>query len=140
MKDFQKAKINQNIHILLTSKGLKVKSKLTYKFMIRKFTEYEKLRKEYYDTNKKPNEVKKVVKPWGYELWMADKSNSKFALKKIFIKAPHQSSIQFHETKEESIFIASGKGRLHYSDDKIDIENLKKIYIQKKKSIALLRV
>ena len=44
--------------------------------------------------------IKKVVKPWGYELWMADETNSKYAFKKIFIKAPHQSSIQFHETKE----------------------------------------
>lgn len=69
--------------------------------------------------------TKKVEKPWGYELWFADKSNSKFAFKKIFIKAPYQSSIQFHEIKEETIFIASGKGKLHYSDDKIDIEKFK---------------
>ena len=70
-------------------------------------------------------DIKKVVKPWGYELWMADETNSKYAFKKIFIKAPHQSSIQFHETKEESIFISSGKGKLHYSDEKIDIEKFK---------------
>ena len=88
---------------------------------------------------KKPNEVKKVVKPWGYELWMADKSNSKFALKKIFIKAPHQSSIQFHETKEESIFIASGKGRLHYSDDKIDIEKFKKNLYSKEEIDSIIK-
>ena len=56
--------------------------------------------------------IKKVNKPWGYELWMADETNSKFAFKKIFIKAPYQSSIQFHEVKEEAIFIASGKGKL----------------------------
>jgi hypothetical protein len=74
---------------------------------------------------KKLSEIKKVKKPWGYELWMADKSNSKFALKKIFIKAPYQSSIQFHEQKEESIFISSGKGKLHYSDDPIDISKFK---------------
>ena len=74
---------------------------------------------------KKLSDIKKVTKPWGYELWMADKSNSKFALKKIFIKAPYQSSIQFHEQKEESIFISSGKGKLHYSDDPIDIKKFK---------------
>ena len=50
---FSKSKNKSEYSYLLTSKGLKVKSKLTYKFMIRKFTEYEKLRKEYYDTNKK---------------------------------------------------------------------------------------
>ena len=37
---------------------------------------------------KKSSEIKKVTKPWGYELWMADKSNSKFALKKNFYKSP----------------------------------------------------
>tara|TARA_A100001011_G_C14164205_1_gene779588 strand:- start:424 stop:885 length:462 start_codon:yes stop_codon:yes gene_type:complete len=72
------------------------------------------------------NNVKKVMKPWGYELWMADQTNSKFAFKKIFIRAPYQSSIQFHEVKEESIFISSGKGILHYSDEKIDIEKFKR--------------
>ena len=75
---------------------------------------------------KKSDDIKKVIKPWGYEMWMADQNNNKFALKKIFIKAPYQSSIQFHEYKEESIFIQSGKGILHYSDDKIDIEKFKK--------------
>lgn len=71
------------------------------------------------------NNIKKVNKPWGYELWMADETNSKFAFKKIFIKAPYQSSIQFHEIKEETIFIASGKGKLHFSNDKIDINKFK---------------
>ena len=50
---FSKSKNKSEYSYLLTSKGLKVKSKLTYKFMIRKFSEYEKLKKEYYDTNKK---------------------------------------------------------------------------------------
>ncbi len=75
---------------------------------------------------KNSNQIKKVTKPWGYEMWMADKTNNKFALKKIFIKAPYQSSIQFHEFKEESIFIQSGKGRLHYSNEKININKFKK--------------
>ena len=69
--------------------------------------------------------IKKVNKPWGYELWMADETNSKFAFKKIFIKAPYQSSFQFHEVKEETIYIASGHGILHYSNNKIDIEKFK---------------
>ena len=69
--------------------------------MIRKFTEYEKLRKEYYDTNKKPNEVKKVVKPWGYELWMADKSNSKFALKKFLLRRHINQVFNFTKPKRK---------------------------------------
>ena len=70
--------------------------------------------------------IKKVQKPWGYELWLEDQENKdRFAFKKIFIKAPYQSSIQFHEVKEETIYIASGHGILHYSNDKIDIEKFK---------------
>lgn len=77
-------------------------------------------------TIKTENKIKKVTKPWGYELWLADEDNKdKFAFKKIFIKAPYQSSYQFHEIKEETIFIASGHGILHYSDEKIDIEKFK---------------
>ena len=35
------------------------------------------------------DKVKKVSKPWGYELWLAsDHNDSKYALK-IFIKSPH---------------------------------------------------
>ena len=72
-------------------------------------------------------EVKKVTKPWGYEIWFAEPGNGdKFALKKIFIKAPHQSSFQFHEKKEETIFISEGTGVLHYSNKKIDIDAFKK--------------
>ena len=75
---------------------------------------------------KTENKIKKVTKPWGYELWLADKENKdRFAFKKIFIKAPYQSSFQFHEVKEETIYIASGHGILHYSNNKIDIEKFK---------------
>ena len=77
-------------------------------------------------TIKTENKVKKVTKPWGYELWLADEDNKdKFAFKKNFIKAPYQSSYQFHEIKEETIYIASGYGILHYSNEKIDIERFK---------------
>jgi mannose-6-phosphate isomerase len=75
---------------------------------------------------KTENKIKKVIKPWGHELWLADKENKdRFAFKKIFIKAPYQSSFQFHEVKEETIYIASGHGILHYSNNKIDIEKFK---------------
>ena len=54
-----------------------------------------------------------------YELWLADEDNKdKFAFKNLY-KAPHQSSFQFHEVKEETIYIASGHGILHYSNDKL---------------------
>ena len=72
------------------------------------------------------NQVKKVNKPWGYELWLASNHNdSKYALKEIFIKSPHASSIQFHEIKEETNYVLSGEGELLLSSEPIDIEKFK---------------
>ena len=44
--------------------------------------------------------IKKVVKPWGYELWMADKSNSKFALKKFLLRRHINQVFNFTKPKE----------------------------------------
>ena len=75
----------------------------------------------------KIEEVKKVQKPWGYELWLASDHNySKYALKEIFINSPHSSSIQFHEFKEETNFVLSGHGKLLLSKEPIDVERFKK--------------
>ena len=70
--------------------------------------------------------IKKIVKPWGHEIWLASYYNdSKYALKEIFIKSPHASSIQFHENKEETNYIQSGKGTLLLSTNPIDINKFK---------------
>lgn len=64
------------------------------------------------------SEIKKVTKPWGYELWIASShTNSKFAMKEIFINSGHKTSFQFHESKEECAIILSGKG-LYYCQKK----------------------
>tara|TARA_A100001011_G_scaffold400716_1_gene517911 strand:+ start:2173 stop:2637 length:465 start_codon:yes stop_codon:yes gene_type:complete len=70
--------------------------------------------------------VQKIDKPWGHEIWLASYYNdSKYALKEILIKAPHKSSIQFHEAKEETNYIQSGTGLLMLSKDPIDIKKFK---------------
>jgi mannose-6-phosphate isomerase len=75
---------------------------------------------------KKIHEVKKVVKPWGYEKWIADGSpDFKYALKEIFFKANFKTSIQFHEFKEETNYVQKGRGVLHFSSTEIDIEKFK---------------
>ena len=56
---------------------------------------------------------KKVVKPWGHEIWIAsDENDSKYALKEIMITTGFKSSIQFHEIKEETNYILGGEGVL----------------------------
>ena len=72
------------------------------------------------------NSIKKITKPWGHEIWLASYYNdSKYALKEIFIKSPHASSIQFHEKKEETNYIQSGRGKLLLSEKPIDIDKYK---------------
>ena len=63
--------------------------------------------------------VKVVIKPWGYEKWIAPgKPNFKYALKEIYLKKGKKSSLQFHKKKEETNYILSGEGILHYSQKK----------------------
>lgn len=72
------------------------------------------------------SEIKKVTKPWGYELWIASShTNSKFAMKEIFINSGHKTSFQFHESKEECAIILSGEGTLLLSEKKIDVNKFK---------------
>lgn len=54
-----------------------------------------------------PNKPTRVEKPWGYELIFAH--TDKYAGKELFIKQGCKLSLQFHEKKDESIFIASGE-------------------------------
>ena len=63
---------------------------------------------------KKKNNIYKVNKPWGYELWI-NKGSKKFCFKEILIKKGNKTSLQFHKLKTETNFIYSGKCKLYYS-------------------------
>jgi quercetin dioxygenase-like cupin family protein len=65
------------------------------------------------------NEIKaaKVDKPWGYELRWAQ--TDKYVGKLLFIKAGHRLSKQYHETKEETVFVL--KGPLYNCDENNEI-------------------
>ena len=52
-------------------------------------------------------EIKRVDKPWGYELRFA--RTERYAGKVLFIKAGSQLSLQFHEKKDESFLVQSGR-------------------------------
>jgi len=49
----------------------------------------------------------KTEKPWGFELLFAH--TPKYAGKLIFVKKGHRLSLQYHEKKDESIYIYDGK-------------------------------
>jgi mannose-6-phosphate isomerase len=52
-------------------------------------------------------DVKRVEKPWGYELIYA--STGRYCGKIIFIRAGEQLSLQFHKAKDETIYVQSGR-------------------------------
>jgi len=52
----------------------------------------------------------KTEKPWGFELLLAH--TPKYAGKLIFVRKGHRLSLQYHEKKDESIYIYAGKALL----------------------------
>ena len=61
------------------------------------------------------NDVKKISKPWGYELWLTGDPSPYFAFKKIFIKSGTKTSLQYHNKKRETNFLVAGEAILHYN-------------------------
>jgi quercetin dioxygenase-like cupin family protein len=51
--------------------------------------------------------LKKVMKPWGWELWFAH--STKYVGKVIFIKKKHRLSKQYHRVKHETIYTQTGR-------------------------------
>ena len=59
-------------------------------------------------------DVKRVDKPWGYELVYA--STDHYSGKVIFIRAGEQLSLQFHREKDETIYVQSGRVEFEIGD------------------------
>lgn len=54
-----------------------------------------------------PKAVEKVAKPWGHEVRWA--KTERYAGKILHVEAGHALSLQFHNQKEETIYLYSGK-------------------------------
>ena len=60
--------------------------------------------------------VKKVDKPWGYELhWVAD--DKPYMGKLLHINAGSRLSLQIHDQKQESWFVVSGRAKVIWDDN-----------------------
>jgi mannose-6-phosphate isomerase-like protein (cupin superfamily) len=59
-------------------------------------------------------DVKKVEKPWGHELIWA--LSDTYCGKVLFVKAGAALSLQFHNEKDESWLVQSGRARLELGD------------------------
>jgi len=53
---------------------------------------------------------RKTEKPWGYELLFAH--TSKYVGKVLFIRKGHRLSLQYHEIKDETMYVHQGKVRI----------------------------
>jgi quercetin dioxygenase-like cupin family protein len=53
------------------------------------------------------NDVTRVDKPWGYELHWA--KTARYVGKLIHVMKGHALSLQYHNVKDETIYLASGK-------------------------------
>ena len=63
----------------------------------------------------------RVEKPWGFEIWFA--LTPQYAGKILFVKKGHRLSLQYHEKKDEVLYISSGRIRMEMERDNKDMES-----------------
>lgn len=68
--------------------------------------------------------MKKVEKPWGYEEIWAE--TDKYVGKRLVILPGHRLSLQYHEKKEETIYVMEGLLRVWESEDDRKFKDLGK--------------
>lgn len=69
----------------------------------------------------KMENCKKVVKPWGHELWISPGApQHQYALKEILFKAGNRTSLQVHQYKSETNYVLTGNGHLLYHKTPFD--------------------
>ncbi|MGX6449166.1 cupin [Patulibacter sp. S7RM1-6] len=57
-----------------------------------------------------PELPKRIEKPWGHEVWFAH--TDRYAGKIITVQAGHRLSLQYHDAKDETSHLVSGRMRL----------------------------
>ena len=77
----------------------------------------------------------KVDKPWGYEEIWAE--TEKYIAKRMLIRAGQRMSLQYHQIKEETIYVASGLLVLWENENEDEFKILKQgeVYHVKPKQI-----
>ena len=67
-------------------------------------------------------EVRRVDKPWGHEIIWGH--TERYVGKILFIKAGERLSLQYHEVKDETVYLLSGKMLLEVGPKDGDIEDV----------------
>ncbi len=66
------------------------------------------------------DEVTRVEKPWGYELHWA--KTDRYVGKLIHVKAGHALSLQYHNLKDETIYLHAGRLLFEIGDGDAQVE------------------
>ncbi|HEX5469628.1 MAG TPA: cupin domain-containing protein [Gaiellaceae bacterium] len=66
-------------------------------------------------------DVRRVEKPWGYEVIFA--ATDRYCGKLLFVKEGEQLSLQFHRTKDETIYVHSGRIELEIGEPGKPLDN-----------------
>jgi mannose-6-phosphate isomerase len=66
-------------------------------------------------------DVKRVEKPWGYELVYA--WTDRYCGKIIFVSAGEELSLQFHKEKDETIYVQSGRVEFEIGEPGKPVDN-----------------
>jgi mannose-6-phosphate isomerase-like protein (cupin superfamily) len=59
--------------------------------------------------------IRRVDKPWGYELIFAH--TDRYVGKVLHVDAGHALSLQYHEVKDETLYMAAGEVELQVEED-----------------------
>jgi len=73
----------------------------------------------------KYEKIKKVSKPWGYELWI-NGEHPGYAIKKIHIHAGFRTSLQYHDIKRETNVLLEGNANLYFKSNKNIMDDIVK--------------
>lgn len=65
--------------------------------------------------------IRRVEKPWGYELIFAH--TDRYVGKILHINAGHALSLQYHERKDETLYLAEGEAELIVEEDGALVSN-----------------
>jgi mannose-6-phosphate isomerase-like protein (cupin superfamily) len=64
--------------------------------------------------------MKRIEKPWGFEEIIT--LNDRYCFKRLFLKAGHKTSLQYHASKHETMYFLSGKAwlEIHSGEGAVD--------------------
>lgn len=69
-----------------------------------------------------PSAPRTVEKPWGHETWFAH--TDQYAGKLLVVRAGHRLSLQYHDVKDESCYLLSGRLLLVQGSDADSLEEV----------------